>query len=116
VRVIRLSKFNTKLLSILISYQNNQEPTGRLLITRQITESKLNNQPTLVPTPGSCSAQNLFIKNLTVNQMLQLGKKGLKTFTKTNNTKERERERERELMKEYSINQFTLKQTNKQKT
>jgi hypothetical protein len=58
--------------------------------------------------------KNLFIKNLTVNQLLQLGKKGLNyLYQNKQHHRERERERERELMKEYSINQFTLKQTNK---
>jgi hypothetical protein len=47
--------------------------------------------------------------------MLQLGKRGLNFTFNKQTTQEREREREGELMKEYSINQFTLKQ-NKQKT
>jgi hypothetical protein len=33
-----------------ISYQKNQELAGRLLITKLITESKFNKQPTLVIT------------------------------------------------------------------
>jgi hypothetical protein len=51
---IDLSKFSTRWLSILSSYQKHQELTGRLLttdlITGLITKSKLNNWPAQVST------------------------------------------------------------------